>query len=311
MDLFEECQKKSHLAAERDFLEETVNFSRLKVSRDILYTVCPLPILTGQPKEPMTQALIVERDAHIVTLTLNSPEKMNAMNQAMWQGLGDIFAELENDDSVRCVMIRGAGERAFSAGADIEEFPHTRLDKTHARAFAQITHRAMNAVSQSRHPTLAAIQGACVGGGLELASVCDMRICGTSSRFGAPINRLGLVMSYGELGGLVALAGRAVALEIVLEGRVFGAAEALQKGLVNRVVDDAEVLEESLATARRIAHGAPLVARWHKRFVQRLEQAQPLSDAELDEAFDCFDTEDFRIGYRAFLDKARPSFVGR
>ncbi|MDB5732057.1 MAG: enoyl-CoA hydratase [Variovorax sp.] len=259
----------------------------------------------------MPEALIVERDAHIVTVTLNSPQKMNAMNEAMWQGLGDIFSDLETDDSVRCVLLRGAGDKAFSAGADIEEFPRTRLDKAHARAFAAVTHRAMKAVSESRHPTLAAIQGACVGGGLELASICDMRICGTSSRFGAPINRLGLVMSHGELGGLLALAGRAVALEIVLEGRVFGAAEALQKGLVNRVVEDAEVLPESQATARRIARGAPLVARWHKRFVRRLEGPAPLSDAELDEAFDCFDTEDFRIGYRAFLDKAHPAFVGR
>src|SRR5690606_22538659 len=137
-------------------------------------------------------------------------------------------------------------------------------------SYAQVTHRAMRAVADSRHPTLAVIHGACVGGGLELASVCDMRICGVSSRFGAPINRLGLVMSYGELGGLVALAGRAVALEIVLEGRVFSAEEAIRKGLVNRVVDDGQVDEEGLAAARRIAAGAPLVARWHKRFVQRL-----------------------------------------
>jgi enoyl-CoA hydratase len=138
-----------------------------------------------------------------------------------------------------------------------------------------------------------------------------MRICGASSRFGAPINRLGLVMSYGELGGLVALAGRAVALEIVLEGRVFGAEEAQRKGLVNRVVDDALVNEEGLAAARRIAAGAPLVARWHKRFVQRLDDPRPLTEAELDEAYDCFDTEDFGIGYRAFLAKTRPAFVGR
>lgn len=259
----------------------------------------------------MTESLVVQRDGHIVTLTLNSPEKMNAMNEAMWQGLGDVFAELDTDDGVRCIVIRGAGDRAFSAGADIEEFPRTRFDKAHARAFAEVTHRAMTAVSRSRHPTLAAIQGACVGGGLELASVCDMRICGESSRFGAPINRLGLVMSYGELNGLVALAGRAVALEIVLEGRVFGAAEALQKSLVNRVVADGAVMDESYAAARRIAHGAPLVARWHKRFVRRLEETKPLTEAERDEAFDCFDTEDFRIGYRAFLDKTRPAFVGR
>ena len=276
---------------------------------------------TSRPSQPgrsdttgtknMTEALLVDRDAHVVTVTLNNPEKMNAMNRAMWQGLGDLFETFEQDDGIRCIVLRGAGDRAFSAGADIEEFPETRLTKVAARAFGQVTHRAMQAVSGSRHPTLAAIQGACVGGGLELAAVCDMRICGESSRFGAPINRLGLVMSYGELHGLVALAGRAVALEIVLEGRVFGAAEALGKGLVNRVVADADVVEESCAAARRIAHGAPLVARWHKRFVRRLGDAAPLTEKELDEAFDCFETEDFRLGYRAFLAKQRPVFVGR
>lgn len=259
----------------------------------------------------MSQPIIVERDGAIATIILNSPDKMNAMNEAMWQGLADAMTGLSADDDVRCIVLRGAGERAFSAGADIEEFPRTRRDKDAARAFGRVTHSAMQAVAGSRHPTLAVIHGACVGGGLELAAVCDMRICGASSRFGAPINRLGLVMSYGELGGLVALAGRAVALEIVLEGRVFGAEEAQRKGLVNRVVDDALVNEEGLAAARRIAAGAPLVARWHKRFVQRLDDPRPLTEAELDEAYDCFDTEDFGIGYRAFLAKARPAFVGR
>jgi enoyl-CoA hydratase len=259
----------------------------------------------------MTSSILVERTDGIATLTLNSPEKMNAMSLGMWPGLADRFADFSADDSLRCIVLRGAGEKAFSAGADIEEFPRTRLDKKNALAYGEVTHRAMQAVAQSRHPTLALIQGACVGGGLEVASVCDMRICGASSRFGAPINRLGLVMSYGELGGLVALAGRAVALEIVLEGRVFDAQEALQKGLVNRVVADDGVVDEAFATARRIANGAPLVARWHKRFVQRLADSAPLRPEELEEAYDCFDTEDFRIGYQAFLEKRRPAFVGR
>lgn len=260
----------------------------------------------------MEDAILLSRDEQqIVTLTLNNPHKMNAMNLEMWQRLGDLMQELEADDSVRCIVVRGSGERAFSAGADIEEFPRTRLNKAQAMAYGKVTNRAMKAVSESRHPTLAVIQGACVGGGLELAAVCDMRICGESSRFGAPINRLGLVMSYGELGALVALAGRAVVLEVVLEGRVFDAAEALQKGLINRVVPDTAVLEEGYAAARRIAVGAPLVARWHKGFVHRLAQPLPLTEAEQEVAYDCFETEDFQIGYRAFLAKQRPGFVGR
>ena len=155
------------------------------------------------------------------------------------------------------------------------------------------------------------IHGACVGGGLEVAALADMRICGESSRFGVPVKNLGLVMAYGELKGLIDLVGRAVALEIVLEGRVFGAQEAKEKGLVNRVVPDHKVEEEALAAAQRIVDGAPLVARWHKKFARRLADARPVTAAEYDESFACFGTEDFQIGYRAFLAKQKPRFRGR
>jgi len=155
------------------------------------------------------------------------------------------------------------------------------------------------------------IHGICVGGGMEIAGLADIRICGESSRFGVPIKNLGLVMAYGEIGALIELAGRATAMEILLEGRVFGAAEAKEKGLVTRVVPDAEVEAEALATAGRIAEGAPLVARWHKKFARRLADPRPLTDEEYDEGFACFGTEDFRIGYEAFLAKKKPEFPGR
>jgi enoyl-CoA hydratase/carnithine racemase len=158
---------------------------------------------------------------------------------------------------------------------------------------------------------VAQIHGICVGGGLEIAGLADIRICGESSRFGVPINKLGLVMAYSEIGALIGLAGEAVALEILLEGRVFDAREAKDKGLVTRVVPDAEVAAEAKATARRIADGAPLVARWHKKFARRLRDARPLTAQELDEGFACYGTEDFKIGRQAFLAKAKPDFKGR
>ncbi len=158
---------------------------------------------------------------------------------------------------------------------------------------------------------VAQIHGICVGGGLEIAGLADIRICGESSRFGVPINKLGLVMAYSEIGALIGLAGEAVALEILLEGRVFDATEAKDKGLVTRVVPDAEVEAEAKATARRIADGAPLVARWHKKFARRLREGRPLTAEELDEGFACYGTEDFRIGRQAFLAKAKPEFKGR
>jgi enoyl-CoA hydratase len=259
----------------------------------------------------MHETILVERDGPIATVVLNRPEKLNALTRPMWQGLGDAVRALSADDDVRCVVVRGAGERAFSPGNDISEFSTVRSNKSQAREYGKVMHATAQALAECRAPLVAQIHGICVGGGLEIAALCDLRICGESGRFGAPIKNLGLVMAYAEMAPLVRLVGRAVAVEILLEGRIFDAAEAKEKGLVTRIVPDAQVAAEARATAERIAEGAPLVARWHKKFARRLERAEPLTAAELDECFDCFDTEDFRIGYAAFLAKQKPKFTGK
>lgn len=258
-----------------------------------------------------TSLILTQRDGAIATVVLNRPEKLNALTRPMWQQLGETITRLSADDSVRCIVLRGAGEKAFSPGNDIGEFETARANKAQAREYGRIMHATAQALAECRHPLVAQIHGICVGGGLEIAALCDLRICGQSSRFGAPIKNLGLVMAYPEMQPLVRLVGPAVALEILLEGRIFDAAEAKDKGLVTRVVPDDQVEAEARATAERIAEGAPLVARWHKKFARRLADPRPLTDAEMDECFDCFDTEDFRIGYRAFLAKEKPRFVGR
>jgi enoyl-CoA hydratase/carnithine racemase len=259
----------------------------------------------------MAETILVERDGPIATVVLNKPERLNTLDRSMWVRLAELFRELDRDESLRCVILRGAGEKAFAAGADIAEFETERATVVQAAEYGRIAQAAMDAVADCRHPVLALIKGVCVGGGLEMASVCDLRICGESSRFGVPVKNLGLVMAYGELKGLIDLVGRAVALEIVFEGRVFGAQEAKDKGLVNRVVPDDRVDDEVAATARRIAEGAPLVHRWHKKFARRLADPRPLTPAEYEESFACFGTEDYRIGYRAFLAKRTPEFKGR
>ena len=229
----------------------------------------------------------------------------------MWQQLGDVFIEFNADDALRCIVLRGAGEKAFAPGNDISEFEHERSNVDQAREYGKVMTRTIEAIGHCKHPVVAQIHGICVGGGLEIAGLADIRICGESSRFGVPINRLGLVMAYSEIGALIRLAGEAAALEILLEGRVFDAKEAKEKGLVTRVVPDDQVEAEAKATAQRIADGAPLVARWHKRFARRVRDASPLSTAEIEEGYACYGTEDFRIGYRAFLDKAKPAFKGK
>ncbi len=253
----------------------------------------------------------VERDGDIASVILNRPEKLNALIKPMWRRLGETLRELSADDELRCLVLRGAGDKSFAPGNDISEFEDARSSSTLAKQYGEIHHAALAALYECRHPMVALIRGICVGGGLEIAALCDLRICGTSSRFGAPINRLGLCMGLGEMQGLVSLVGKAVTLEILLEGRVFGAAEAFEKGLVTRVVADDAVVGEAYASARRIADGAPLVARWHKQFMRRLADPAPLTEAERDEGYACYDTEDFQIGYRSFLAKEKPGFKGR
>ena len=255
--------------------------------------------------------ILVGRDGDVATVTLNRPHKLNALTKAMWRGLGSAVADLSADAQLRCIVLRGAGERAFSPGNDIGEFAGERANREQARAYGAVMHATARALADCPIPLVAQINGICVGGGLEIAAMCDLRICGEGSRFGAPIKNLGLVMAYAEMAPLIRLVGAAVALEILLEGRIFGAAEAKAKGLVTRVVPDDQVAAEAAATAARIAEGAPLAARWHKKFARRFADPAPVSAAEADESFACFDTEDFREGYAAFLEKRKPQFRGR
>ena len=259
----------------------------------------------------MSGEILLARSGDIATVTLSNPDKLNALGLGSWKRLGEAMRELDADKRLRCIVIRGAGDRAFAAGADIAEFETTRRNAKLAKKYGAVLEATMGAIARCRHPIVAMIHGVCVGGGLEVTTQCDLRICGASSRFGIPIAKLGLVVGYGEMKGLIDLVGRAVALEILLEGRVFGAEEAKDKGLVNRVVPDDKVEEESLAAALRIAEGAPLVARSHKKFARRLSNPRPISKGERDEAYACYETGDFKIGVKAFLAKQKPQFKGK
>ena len=221
----------------------------------------------------MTDVVLVERDGDIATVVFNRPEKLNAFTKAMWKRLGQVVNELSLDTGLRCIVFRGAGDRAFSPGNDISEFANERSNSVQAEAYGMLMNKAIKAFRACSVPKVAMIKGVCVGGGLEIAGLCDIRICGESSRFGAP--------------------------------------EALQKGIVNRIFADDAVEAEAMATARRIADGAPLVHRWHRKFLGRLADPKPLSEDEIKEAYACFDTEDFKTGYQAFLDKKKPDFEGR
>jgi enoyl-CoA hydratase/carnithine racemase len=227
----------------------------------------------------------------------------------MWRRLATVMAELDGDDSLRAVIVRGSGS-AFAAGGDLDEFRIERADVAKALAYHDAVGIALRALETCRHPTIAMILGACVGGGLEIACACDLRIAGESARLGAPINKLGFSMYPGELAGLLKIAGPAVAKEILLEGRLLTAREACEKSLLTRVLPDQDVEAETLATARRIAAGAPLTARAHKYWIARLLEGKPLSDEEKRASFAFLGTADYAEGLAAFAEKRKPEFKG-
>jgi enoyl-CoA hydratase/carnithine racemase len=257
----------------------------------------------------MPQPISIQRDGAIATVVISTPGKLNALSVAHWEALAQAMRDLQEESGVRCIVLRGA-DGNFAAGADISEFATVRSNVAKGTHYHEATVKGANeAVVNCEIPTLALIEGACVGGGLEIACCCDMRVAAQSSRFGVPINRLGFPLAHAELTAMLGLVSRAVALEILLEGRVFGADEAYAKGLLTRIVPDAEIEKEAYAAAERIAAGSPMAARANKRWIKRLAPLQEaLTEAEIREHFTYFDSADYKEGVRAFLAKEKPRF---
>jgi len=250
------------------------------------------------------------RDGTVATVHLDGPDRHNVLDRDAWREVAHAFDDLGSDASLRCVVARGAGGKAFSTGSDIRAFGEQRDTPEDVRLYSEAIGGALAAVARCTHPVVAVIEGLCVGGGLEIAASCDLRICGASSRFGAPITRLGLTMSFEELAPLVGLLGPGPVLEVLLTGELIDAERAYTLGLVNHVAPDAEVVSRGYALAARVAEGAPLVNRWHKRFVRRLLDRRPLTDEEREEVLVAFGTRDYREGRAAFLEKRAPDFEG-
>ncbi len=267
--------------------------------------------IQGRTSESAMGTVLIETEADVATLILSNPGNLNALSAAMWTQLGDSIRRLSTEGAWRCLVIRGA-DGHFAAGADIREFPHQRGSYQAVRNYhEQIIAPTLQAILACPHPIVASISGVCAGGGLEIACCCDLRIGSDSARLGVPINRLGFPMAPAELAALLAVVGRACTLELLLEGRMLSAHEALGKGLLTRVVADEDIEHETHACVRRITQGAPLAARANKQAIRRLSPAvQAFTEEELQAFFSYWDTHDHQEGVAAFLEKRTPEFRG-
>jgi len=261
-----------------------------------------------------TPKLLLEKDGPIGWIVFNQPEKRNAVSQEMWQQMPEHVGDLAADDAIRVVVLRGAGEQAFVAGADISQFKDRRRNMADEEEYRRISAQGQEALARLGKPLLAMIHGYCVGGGVGIAITCDIRIAADDARFGIPAARLGLGYHYRGMEKLMTLIGPAYTKEIFFTARTdFGAQDALRMGLVNQVVPRAELPGYTREYAQRIARNAPLTLRSAKTTVEQLLRPSGERDlALLDKLLaDCFNSQDYQEGVRAFSEKRHPQFQGR
>jgi enoyl-CoA hydratase len=262
-----------------------------------------------------TDKILARVEGGVGWITLNQPEKRNAISLAMWQALADAATALQADPAVRVVVMHGAGGQAFAAGADISEFEQQRANADQKDRYGEVASAGRAALGALTKPLLAMVQGFCIGGGLALALGADVRIATPGSRFGIPAAKLGLGYEYAGVAALARLVGPSVAKDMLFSARQLDAAEALRVGLVNTVVDDTQLLDHVTAYAQRVAANAPLTVQAAKAAVQLFERysiADDAGTAEVEALVNrCFDSADYAEGRRAFMAKRTPRFSGR
>jgi len=259
-------------------------------------------------------SLLMEKDGPIGWLIFNRPEKRNAVGIETWQLMPEYAKELAADDAIRVVILRGAGEQAFVAGADISQFKDRRRNMEDEAEYRRIGARGREALASLSKPLLAMIHGYCVGGGVSIAIGCDIRIASDDARFGIPAARLGLGYHYSGMEQLMALIGPSYTKEIFFTARTdWSAQDALRMGLVNQVVPKAELETFTREYALTIARNAPLTLRSAKASVNELLRPSEKRDLAMLERLiaDCFNSQDYQEGVRAFSEKRRPQFQGR
>ncbi|MBC7957533.1 MAG: enoyl-CoA hydratase/isomerase family protein [Cytophagales bacterium] len=259
-----------------------------------------------------TEKLLAHVDQGIGWLTFNNPERRNAISLEMWQGLGEVLQAFQEDDSVRVVVLKGAGGKAFASGADISEFDQHRANAEQRKQYGEIAERGRAWLGRLDKPLIAMIQGFCIGGGLAVSLSADVRFATTGSTFGIPAAKLGLGYEYAGVAALARLVGPSNARDILFSARFMQAEEALRMGLVNFVVGEDELEARVRSYAAAIARNAPLTVHAAKAAINTFERYSRTDAAEVAALVDaCFNSEDYAEGRRAFSEKRPPEFKGR
>ncbi|RJP24055.1 MAG: hypothetical protein C4520_05020 [Candidatus Abyssobacteria bacterium SURF_5] len=263
-------------------------------------------------------SMLLSRDGYVATITINRPDQRNAMASYMWKWLADTMTELNGDNDVRCVVIRGAGEKAFASGADISEF-EVWTSEEKSRRYGLLIETALQSIERHRNPVIAMIQGYALGAGCELAVACDLRILADVAKVGIPSAKLGVMLNYENYQRVVDLAGIATAREIFFIGRPLDAQRAREVGLANYVVPKQQLESFTYEIALKISENAPLSVRGSKKVLQtclshvmldRARDSEVL--AELDRiSTTCFLSEDVQEGVTAFFGRRKAEFKGK
>lgn len=263
--------------------------------------------------ELTTTKMLAHVEDGIGWLTFNNPERRNAVSLEMWQGLGDIMEAFEADTDVRIVVVQGAGDKSFVAGADISEFDKKRANAEQRYEYGKISQRGHRSLRTFSKPLIAMIHGYCIGGGLVIALSCDIRFATPKSRFGIPATKLGLGYDHGGVVALASLVGPARAADILYSARQFEAEEAQQMGLINFVVDEDELENKVKEYANTIGGNAPLTIKAAKASLKAYLGYGYLAEyAHIEQLVnDCFNSEDYAEGRKAFMEKRKPKFSGK